>query len=63
MNDAELDAAIEAARDRAHNAPLNKVFQDHTGHKYLGTHSNAWAKAGAEYCDLLAEKMRRQVSS
>lgn len=40
---------VERLRDAMHNAPMNKVFQDHTGHKFLGTHSMAWADRSREW--------------
>lgn len=44
MSDIEALRAEESRlRSLAHGAPLNKVFQDHTGRKFLGTHSMAWA--------------------
>lgn len=35
----------ESLRKAAHEAPMNKVFTDHKGRKFLATHSMAWASA------------------
>jgi hypothetical protein len=43
---------LKRLREAMHNAPLNKVFTDHTGHKHLGTHSMAWARRSREWGDL-----------
>jgi len=45
----------ERLRREMHEAPLNKVFQDHNGHRHLGTHSTAWARKSREWCDAMAE--------
>lgn len=45
----------ERLRREMHEAPLNKVFQDHDGHRHLGTHSTAWARKSREWCDVMAE--------
>lgn len=46
-----LEAEISRLETLMHEAPLNKVFQDHHGHRHLGTHSNAWATRSREWCD------------
>lgn len=45
---------LELLRKRAHEAPMNQVAQDHTGRRYLLTHSMSWAKASREYAEALA---------
>jgi hypothetical protein len=44
---------IEELRRAAQEAPMNKVFETHEGHRFLGTHSRAWADAGRRYADAL----------
>lgn len=53
-----LDAEkIEALKKEAHDAPMNKVFEDHDGHRHLGSHSNAWAEAGRRYADAVCPRI------
>lgn len=47
----ELEAECERLRKAMHEAPTNKVFQDHTGHRFLGTHSTAWADRSREWAE------------
>jgi hypothetical protein len=49
---------IERLRSAAHDAPLNKMFTDHKGHRFLGTHSTAWARAGREWSNAVAKGQR-----
>lgn len=42
-------------RKIAHEIPMNRVYETHTGHKFLGTHSMAWAKASRAYMGSLDE--------
>jgi hypothetical protein len=44
-----LRSECDRLRELAHEAPLNKVFETHTGHKFLGTHSTAWADRSREW--------------
>ena len=63
MDIAALEAECERLRNLAHEAPMNKVFETHTGHKFLGSHSTAWADRGREWiaaCERL-ETARRAV--
>jgi hypothetical protein len=46
---------LEKLRAAAHEAPMNKVFQDHDGHRFLGSHSMAWAKASREWMEACAK--------
>lgn len=57
----DLAALSEIARREAHEAPMNKVYQDHTGHRFLGTHSTAWASAGRRYM-AAKEAERRELA-
>lgn len=50
----DLRRKLEAARERAHNAPMAKIYETHKGEKFIGVHTDAWAKASREYGDLLA---------
>lgn len=53
---AQLEAECERLRTLAHEAPLNKVFETHDGHRFLGSHSAAWAARSREWmaaCDKL----------
>jgi hypothetical protein len=50
-----LKDRCDRLRKEMHEAPLNKVFQDHDGHRHLGTHSNAWATKSREWCDAVSE--------
>jgi hypothetical protein len=47
----DLEAECERLRKEMHEAPMNKVFQDHTGHRFLGTHSMAWADRSREWVE------------
>lgn len=40
---------LEQLRQAAHDAPMNKVGMTHKGHRFLATHSMAWAKSSREY--------------
>lgn len=59
--EAEVDRLAVAMRE----SPMNKVFQDHTGHRFLGTHSTAWADRSREWIEarkrLSALKAKRDV--
>lgn len=50
----ELEAKCDRLREEMHSAPMNKVFQDHTGHRHLGSHSMAWAQKSREWCEAKA---------
>lgn len=52
MNEQE---EIEELRKLAHDAPMNKVFETHDGHRFLGTHSRAWADAADRYVSALSQ--------
>lgn len=39
----------EELRKIAHEIPMNRVYETHTGRKFLGTHSMAWARASREW--------------
>lgn len=61
----DIDAQIEAKRAECerlrtemHEAPMNKVFQDHTGHRFLGTHSMAWANRSREWTEAVKDLAR-----
>jgi hypothetical protein len=61
----DIEAQIEAKRaecDRLrtemHEAPMNKVFQDHTGHRFLGTHSMAWARKSRDWAEAIKDLAR-----
>lgn len=47
---ARLTAECAKLRAAMHDAPMNKMFRDHTGHRHLGTHSTAWADRSREWC-------------
>lgn len=51
---------VQDALHRAQEAPMNKVFTDHKGQKFLGTHSMAWARASREWSE---EKEKAQKDS
>jgi len=58
---ADLAGLIEreiASRKAAHEAPLNKIFQNHTGHRFLGSHSMAWATASREWAEAKTALLR-----
>jgi hypothetical protein len=57
-----LEQKIERLKQEMHDAPLNKVFQDHHGHRYLGTHSNAWAVKSREWAETVKEWRKRMES-
>lgn len=45
--DSELQ--LERLRRAAHEAPMNRIAQDHKGRRSLATHSMAWAAASRAY--------------
>jgi len=51
----DLEEKIAAAAKAMREAPMNKVFTDHKGRQFLGTHSNAWARASREWMELRQE--------
>lgn len=60
-----LEADVDRLAIAMREATMNKVFQDHTGHRFLGTHSNAWADRSREWIEarnrLSALKAKRDV--
>jgi hypothetical protein len=44
-----LRERCERLRHEMHEAPMNKMFKDHTGHRFLGSHSMAWAQKSREW--------------
>jgi len=48
----DLIARLEKAKEAAQSAPMNKMYTDHKGHRFLGSHSTAWAVASREVSDI-----------
>ena len=48
-------ALCDRLRAEMHSVPMNPIFTTHTGHKFLGNHSNAWARTSQAWCDAVAE--------
>lgn len=59
MTDEELILKTKAAREAAHNAPLNPYRLDADGHRWVEQYSNAWADRGNEFLKLAAECDKR----
>lgn len=47
---------VDRLEKEMHEAPLAKIYQDHTGHKFVGVHTNAWATKSREWA-LAKEKL------
>lgn len=62
LSDQELDAAISAALDRAHNAPMGGYNLHADGSREILNHTTAYAKEGAEWVRLCDERDRRAMT-
>ncbi len=51
----DLKDRVERLRKEMHEAPMNPVFQDHKGHRFLGAHSNAWASSSRAWAEAKKE--------
>ncbi len=47
----ELRAEVERLRKLAHDAPMAKIGQRHTGERFILEHTSAWAERAREYAD------------
>lgn len=52
---------IDDALAAAHNAPMARIGQRHTGERHITDHTDAYARHGAEWCRLADEADRREV--
>lgn len=50
----QMNSECERLRDLMHEAPMNQLRTDANGHKWMGTHSTAYAERSREWmaaCD------------
>lgn len=60
LSNEELDAAIAAALQRAHDAPMGGYNLHADGTREILNHTTAYAKEGAEWVRLCDERDRRR---
>ena len=48
----------------AHEAPMAKIYTTHTGHKFVGVHTQAWAKASRDWMKAMdkLEALKQEAS-
>ena len=50
-----MKGEVERLRKLAHDAPLAKLGQRHTGERFIQEHTNAWALRSHEYMEAKAK--------
>lgn len=48
-------------KQKMHDAPMNPVFTTHDGHKFLGNHSDAWARFSREWTEEKKRKAEKET--